>query len=111
MKPTSNSSQVPDPPPGPRFSIEANVLYSKEALAAELDGLIDVETFLARTNPRKRFKSCYWGADLIYAMNAPLPEEKAAPAPIRRRNSTDRQGAPGRRPTSGPELIDVRSIK
>ncbi len=58
------------------FKIEPNVLYSREDLERELDGLMDVETFLLRISPRRRYKSAWWGQDLIEALNGSLPDER-----------------------------------
>jgi len=45
-----------------------------------LAGLVDIETFLARVQPRKRFRNLYWGRDLIDALDGPLIEHpEAAP--------------------------------
>jgi hypothetical protein len=63
----------------PVFRIDPNGLYSVEALAAELDGLMTLETFLTRTRPKKRFKSAWFGQDLLDAVNAtPFIGEKNA---------------------------------
>lgn len=56
----------------PVFRIDPHTLYSREALAAELEGLVDLETFLARAPVRKRFKSLYWGQDIIDGLNGPV---------------------------------------
>lgn len=46
-------------------------LYSREDLEAMLAEVgISVEQFLDRVRPAKLFKSCYYGADLIAAMES-----------------------------------------
>lgn len=64
-----NMDKNENPHLGPTFHIDPNALYSREALEAELEGIIEIETFLLRVQPRKRFKRAYWGQDLIDGMN------------------------------------------
>ena len=61
-----------------------HILYSKADLSTELEGVMDVETFLLRIGPhlRKMFKSVNWGRDLIYALDAFEAEEQRDCAPI-----------------------------
>jgi len=50
------------------FRIDPHTLYSREAPEQALDGLMDVQSFPQRINPRKRYKSAWWGQDLIDAL-------------------------------------------
>ena len=60
------------------FRIDPNALYSSEDLDRELEGLMDAKTFLLRINPRKRYKSAWWGQDLIDALDSRIPEVRPA---------------------------------
>jgi len=87
------------------FRIDPNALYSSEDLDRELEGLMDAKTFLLRINPRKRYKSAWWGQDLIDSLNGPFLEERRAaigsPLSARRRSPTPHGGrgtAPGLEP-------------
>lgn len=89
------------------FEIKPNALYSREDLERELEGIMDVETFLQRIRPRKRYKSAWWGQDLIDALNGPLEEERMA---ARRRCVASRRGLSARqnRPTRPPGLEPIK---
>lgn len=52
----------------PVFRIDPAALYSPEALEHQLRGIMCLNTFLNRVQPKKRFKGAYWGADLIEAI-------------------------------------------
>jgi len=52
------------------FEILPNALYSRSDLEHELKPLgIDVDGWLSRIKPVRRFRSAYWGNDLIRAVN------------------------------------------
>jgi len=90
------------------FRINPHTLYSREDLERELQGLMDVATFLQRINPRKRYKAAWWGEDLIAALNAQPPEERRVAMSSRlaaRRKAAVRQGT--RCPAPGLEPIEL----
>ena len=79
-------------------------LYSREDLREMLDPLgINVNSFIAKIKPIRRFRLAYWGQDLINAVNQTEPitmsETPALPSP---RASTGRKRGGGRRPTTNP---------
>ena len=78
-------------------------------------GLMDVETFLSRTQPKKRFKSAWWGEDLIQAVNSAPALGEGKPAEVApalgpigkaRRATSPTPGVP-----IGLERIDPGAIK
>jgi hypothetical protein len=51
------------------LKIDATTLYTKSDLQRELAGTMSVTTFLFRVKPRSFVKGCYWGRDLITALD------------------------------------------
>lgn len=76
-------------------AFDPHSLYSRADLAEMLKPMgIDVDTFIRKTRPVRRFKMAFWGKDLIEGLNTapPLSEEsdtpkegKAKPSPAPRR--------------------------
>jgi len=64
------------------FEIRPNCLYSRDDLRRELGDLLSLETFLGVVEPllpaERKFKSCYWGSDLIAALDTPKPKRTFA---------------------------------
>jgi len=56
------------------FEIRPNVLYSREDLEKGLGEMMSLETFLGVVEPllptERKFKSAYWGSDLIEALSS-----------------------------------------
>ncbi len=93
----------------PIFRIERDVLYSRAALAEALQGLVDVDRFLMRLRPRKVFKNCYLGADLIRALEVAKPigdDEETEPLTVR---NGIRPGQSRRRVPKGLSPLDPSS--
>ena len=88
------------------FHIDPNSLYTLEDLERELAGIMSVETFLMRMSPRRRYKSAWWGQDLIEALNGPLPEERTSVREPLGRQSRRSPRLTGRR-NSGLEPIRI----
>lgn len=82
------------------FKIERDALYTRQDLAAMLEPAgVDVDHFIGRLRPVKRFKMLYFGFDLLAALETcqPLAEREdapALPAPANRGNRK-RRGAAG----------------
>lgn len=93
----------------PVFKIERDTLYSRAALADALAGLIDLDRFLMRLRPRKIFKNCYLGADLLRALDEAKPigeDDEAEPLTVR---NGSRPGQSRRRVPKGLTPLDPRS--
>lgn len=69
-----------EPPPPVEFADKR--LYRKSEIESMLSGTMDVDSFLARLQPRKRFKVFFLGADLNQALLAvPYLDEKPVSLP------------------------------
>jgi hypothetical protein len=81
--------------------IHRDALYSRSDLASLLEPLgIDPDTFISRLKPRKVFRSAWWGADLIKAIEQ-APSLPQMP-PAKNSGNRTRRKAAGR---SGGELV------
>ena len=71
--------------------IDPDTVYTKRDLAEALNSVgIDVDLFLGRVKPKKVFRSCWLGSDILEALRrAPkLSERKALSAPRNKGNRT-----------------------
>jgi len=50
------------------FEIKSNCLYTKEALAQHLKGIVNIDVFLRRLRPRHVFKNAWYGRDILTAL-------------------------------------------
>ena len=80
------------------IEIKVNYLYTRGDLAAMLEPAgVDVDHFIGRLRPVKRFKQLYWGMDLLDALKScpALAERSDAPMPpaANRGNRKRRRGA------------------
>ncbi|MBI3736139.1 hypothetical protein HY256_06465 [Candidatus Sumerlaeota bacterium] len=76
----------------PAFKIDAATLYSRSALASALDGLCDVDFFIARLKPKKIFRSCWLGQHLLDALlTAPALNGQSAELPPQARKGGGRR--------------------
>ena len=87
--------------PMPEFKIDRDTIYTKDALISHLEGIVNIDVFLRRLQPRHVLKNAWLGSDILTALerSSGMGEDE-----------TETQGAPtyskigGRRRGKSPEI-------
>lgn len=102
----------------PLFRIDPCTIYSREALESALAGIVSLDQFILRVNPKRAFKHGFWGRDLIEAldrMEGLGPNDPAIPERRRVREKLDRgltsSRRRGRERPPGLERIDPSAMR